>query len=128
MSDEEKSLTTKQESAALVLATGGTQQEAATAAGVTDRTVRRWLVLPEFTSAIKDAESEQLRGLHRRLTGMAWEALDVLQAEMKNSEGTPGTRTRAALGALQYMKELRELASMQEQLDAIENRLQEAGL
>ena len=124
----EKKLTGQQNSAALALATGSTQAKAAKQAGVTDRTIRRWLALPAFTTAIRDFEADQLRQLHRRLTGLAWDALDVLEAEMHNSDGTAGTRTRAALGIMQYRKEFYEAVAMQDTLTDIEQRLQEAGL
>jgi transposase len=40
--------TEKATNAALALADGRTQEEVADIAGVTDRTIRRWLALPEF--------------------------------------------------------------------------------
>lgn len=50
MSDYE--WTEKKETAALSLAKGGTQVEAADMAGVTERTVRRWLLVPEFAEEV----------------------------------------------------------------------------
>jgi predicted transcriptional regulator len=42
----------KQEVAAIALANGETQQEAAEKAGVTDRTIRNWLAVPEFSEEV----------------------------------------------------------------------------
>lgn len=42
----------KQEKAALALAEGKTQQEAAEIADVTDRTIRNWLAEPEFAEEV----------------------------------------------------------------------------
>lgn len=44
--------TQKATNAALALADGRTQQEAADIAGVNERTVRRWLHLPEFSTEV----------------------------------------------------------------------------
>ena len=44
--------TAKSTNAALALADGRTQQEAADIAGVNERTVRRWLHLPEFSTEV----------------------------------------------------------------------------
>lgn len=42
----------KQTSAAIALANGDTQLEAADKAGVSERTIRRWLLLPEFAEEV----------------------------------------------------------------------------
>ena len=44
--------TTKREMAAVSLARGETQAEAAEIAGVTDRTIRSWLAVPEFSQEV----------------------------------------------------------------------------
>ncbi len=42
----------KSNNAAVALANGATQEEAADTAGVSDRTIRRWLQLPEFAEEV----------------------------------------------------------------------------
>jgi hypothetical protein len=44
--------TKNKEAAAITLAKGGTQTEAADIAGVVDRTIRRWMNEPEFTQEV----------------------------------------------------------------------------
>jgi hypothetical protein len=78
-----------------VLLAGGTDEEAAAAAQVTVRTLRRWRAADEFQNALREFARASFRQAHSQLMGLVGEALATL-AEM-NRTGTPAIRTRAAL-------------------------------
>lgn len=97
-----------------------TQEEAASAAGVSRRTLTRWLRSPEFRQRLQVAASDVLELTQVRMASGTAIALKTLQDEMRT--GSPGIRVRAALGWLQHAREI-GLENLQERLDQLEAEL-----
>lgn len=72
-------LTPKQLTAIAALLEGKTHAEAAEAARVTDRTIRRWLESTAFRAELDDRRLEVLERARRRLEGMALAALETVE-------------------------------------------------
>jgi len=83
-----------QSRALAALLTSRTILEAATTAGVSERTLRRWLTQPEFASTYRSAAREAASEAVSSLLAAQREAVDVLVACLH--DGTPATRVRAA--------------------------------
>ena len=108
-------LTVKQESAALALASGRTAAEAAAEAGCSVRSLRRWL-------AEKDGFRERTQELRTELFGLAVGRLSELSGkaaaalgELLESEAE-GIRLQAARSILEHGPKLRESTDLAAQL------------
>ena len=111
----------KVEQAARALAEHGTMKEAASAVGVTDRTLRAWRDTPEFRQALADAKAEAMAEAGRKLAASAGQAVDVL-TEIMRSPTPPhgaGLRIRAACAILGNLA-LVSQGDMEERLRALE--------
>lgn len=86
--------------AAAALAQGRTQSEAADEAGVTTRTIRRWLQLDEFQAVLREAEGTYRQALMRKLRHAGGRALDHLLDVMDDDEAEPPERRQAATAIL----------------------------
>lgn len=117
----ENSLRPRQTAAIAALLASGKVTDAATAGGVTTKTVYAWLRQPDFSAALRTAESEALRGLSRRLAGLGDAAADALRDAL--DEGQPiGARLRAADLVTQRGPALLELTDLIERIAALENK------
>lgn len=108
--------------AAAALAVGGTQEQAALVAGVTARTVRRWLD-DGLESEVRAAQAAQSVRTSARLMGMAHTAAEVLDQIMHDSEVPPSVRIRAASVILQCSRDWRQSEQTEQRLLAIEEAL-----
>ena len=106
---------------AALLATGKIP-DASTAAGVSTKTVYAWLRQDAFKAELRQAESDALRGLARRLAGLGESAADALKDAL-DSEQNIGVRLRAADLVLSRGPALFELVNMVERLERLEARL-----
>lgn len=117
----ENSLRPRQTAAIAALLASGKVTDAAAAGGVTTKTVYAWLRQPDFSAALRTAESEALRGLSRRLAGLGDAAADALRDAL--DEGQPiGARLRAADLVTQRGPALLELTDLIERIAALENK------
>lgn len=92
-------LTRIQGRAVVALLTCRTIAEAATAAGVGEKTLRRWLAAEPFASEYRAAARESAREATSALLAAQREAVQVLRACMQ--DGTSATRVRAARAVLE---------------------------
>ncbi len=83
-----------------VLAGGGTQEGAARAAGVSDRTVRRWIHEPGFTTALDETLDDATREIGRRLVAVAAKAVKTLDGVMDDPNVSASARISAATRVL----------------------------
>jgi hypothetical protein len=114
----------KQKKAIVALLGARDVPAAARQAGVSERTLYRWLDEdPAFREELKAAEADALHSATRRLAGAADGAVMVLMHLMLHQQTPPGVRLRAALGVLDQLIKLRELNSIEERLSALEERL-----
>src|SRR5262249_12778347 len=115
-------LNRKQEALIAALLTEPTHAAAAVRAGVSEATVHRWLRLPEFQAAYRQARRsivEASIGRLQRATGKAVEAL-----ERNLSCGHAGNQIRAALGILDHAVKAVELVDLIERVEELERLLQ----
>jgi len=105
-----------------LLTAGGAGQAAATA-GVSVRTVRRWLADPAFTTAVRDAGRSSAREAMSGLLASQRLAVEVLRGLLDDQ--SPSTRLRAAACLLDHGARALEV-DVDERLDCVEQRLEES--
>ena len=113
-------LTPEQSQAVEVLAQGKTTDQAAAAAGVASRTVRRWKKEPRFWSTLLELRREpfgQSIGLAQRF---APNALGALLRVMEDATVPAGVRVTASSTVLKYAWEGVEHDDLMQRVDAIE--------
>ncbi len=113
-------LTPKQRRAVEALLTTGEVVEAAQAAGVSRDTLYRWLKLPAFHQAVRQAEAHALDDLSRLLVGLGRTAVATLAKAMSDPTVPPASRVRAADAALSRLLQLRELATLEQRITTLE--------
>ena len=119
-------LTSKQSAAITALLEGQTQGGAATAAGVTKRTVQRWLNDPAFSAALRDGSDGAIRAASARLAALTEHAIGAIAATMAQpAQPGAGVKLRAADALLTQALKIREHADVLERLAALEARINE---
>ncbi|MCA9905119.1 MAG: hypothetical protein KC547_14790 [Anaerolineae bacterium] len=114
---------TQRQAAIEALLTNRTKTAAAEAAGVSRRTLGRWLVDPGFVADLRTAESQAVDEIGRRLAGIAATALDTLETVMTDDEVSAGVRYRAAVDVLGLFGRWREQVDTERRLMELEQRL-----
>jgi len=94
-------LTRKQEALIAALLTEPTHATAAGKAGVREATVGRWLQLPAFRVACRQARREMVEAAAGRLQAATGQAVDTLLAVAKDGK-KDGDRVRAAVALLNH--------------------------
>lgn len=102
---------------------GASHGDAAEAAGVTARTLRRWRSSPAFRLELTKRSTESLDDVTRQLTAAAGEAAGVMRSVLNDEDAPPGTRLRAADLLLGHSSRLLELHNLLQRLDDLEARL-----
>jgi hypothetical protein len=118
-------LSAKQSKAIAALLSSKTVLGAAELAGVSARTLTRWLADDGFKAALTEAESEAIDAATRRLIGLQGAAIDTLQETLSDRKALPGIRLRAAQSILDYGLKLRELRNIESRLAALEATINE---
>jgi hypothetical protein len=110
--------------AALALASGKSQVDAATAAGVHPRTVRRWLKRPAFRQRVAELRDGMTSAALGRLTEGMTAAADTLRVLLSD----PASRVRlgAARALLSLGLELRQHVELSARLVVLEQRTAES--
>lgn len=116
---EKRALTPAQQRALEALLLAGSITEAATLAGSTRQALHRWLADPAFVAALREAESEALAALSRRLVTQGEQAAAALTDALDPSQGIKD-RLRAAEIVLNNLLKLRELLDFEQRLAALE--------
>jgi hypothetical protein len=119
-------LTTKQAAAIAALLEGNTKTAAATAAGVTMRTLQRWLNEPAFTAELRAGSDGAIRAAVARLSAAADASIEAIE-NVRDTPTTPGAavKLRAADALLNHALRIREHADILERLSELERRLNE---
>lgn len=113
-------LSTKQSKAIAALLSSKTVLSAADLAGVSARTLTRWLADDDFKAALLEAESGAIDAATRRLIGLQGKAIDTLEETMADRQALPGIRMRAAQSILDFLMRLRDLRNIETRLAALE--------
>jgi len=117
-----KKPTPRQRRAIAALLATGDKNDAAEQAGVSRRTLYRWMHQDEFRAELVQAETAALDELSRQLVRLAALAVETLERAMANAE-TDGQRIRAADIVLSRLLQLRELVSIETRLAALERTM-----
>lgn len=119
-------LTGPQLAAAEALLAGATKTEAAQAAGVTVRTVNRYLADPAFAGVLQQATSDDLAALAAGTAAALAQARAVLLALMTDQSVAPGVRIRAATAVLDYALRIYEKYDLAARVAALEELIHDA--
>jgi phage terminase small subunit len=113
-------LTPKQRKAVEALLTTGEIAAAAKEAGVSKDSLYRWMKQPVFIGAVRDAEARALDELSRLLVRLGRSAVTTLAKAMADPAAPYATRVRAADASLSRLLQLRELATLEARVRALE--------
>lgn len=128
--DSTKKLSTTQNKAVAALVTGATQQQAADAAGVSAKTVWRWLNDEAyFADELKQHTSTAMHAARLQLAANMETAVSTMVEIMghKKPPAGSGVRLRAAKMVIDSALRVAEFSDITERLDAIEARLAGGG-
>ena len=103
------------------LAAGRSYDEAAAAANVSARTVRRRMADDRFAAEVRTLRAERASRLSARLLELGHDAIGVLARAMEDEQA--GIQLRAAQTALTLGQRYRREVEMAERLAAVEHRL-----
>jgi hypothetical protein len=113
----------KQDALIAALLTEPTHAAAAAKAGVSEATLHRWLHLPEFQAAYRQARRGVLEAAIGRLQQATGQAVEALRRNL--TCGNPAHEVRAALGILGHAVKAVELLDLVERVEELERLLKE---
>lgn len=113
------------ERAIAALLTNPTKQQAAKAAGITDRTLARYFEDAEFVQAYKQAFGNMVEEATRQAQQSMQPALDTLKEIVKDKEEAAGARIQASRTILDYALRLTEQFEILERLEKLERETQQ---
>ena len=117
-----RALSPKQEAAALALAAGRTQNEAARKCGAGERTIKTWVATqPAFTRRIRELRAEMTARALGRLVDNMVSAADTL-GYLSRKGKSESVRLAAARAVLELGSRLRETVELEERIAALEGR------
>jgi hypothetical protein len=109
----------KRTAAVLALAVGKTTDDAGKAAGVSGRTLRRWLAEdPGFAAEVRQRRDQLLDEVVGALTSASVRAVETLVAALE--EDNPQYRIRAAVALLSALPNMRIEATVADEMAALE--------
>ena len=111
-------LSRKAEAAIAALLNQGTLVTAAATAGVSVRTLKRWLREPTFAAAYREARGEALVHAVGLMQGVAVEAVDRLRANL--TCGNPSVEVSASRALLDLVLRAGELLDLTDRIYALE--------
>jgi hypothetical protein len=123
MSGFQQKLGGKQEAAVLALLASRGVEDAARTAGVTPRTLYRWIKEPAFNAAFRAAKRDAYGQAIARLHQMASAAVSTLGKVMVDPATPPATKVRAADSTLNHTAKAIEI----EDIEARVTQLERAG-
>lgn len=118
-------LSRKKEQAIIALLEAPTVKEAAEMVKISPATLYKWMALPEFEEAYREARHRAMGEAIARLQQASSEAVDTLRDVMGDQEATPASRVTAARAVLELGLRATELELVDERLARLE---EQAGL
>lgn len=118
-------MTSKQQKALVALLTQPTKEKAATAAGITSKTLRSYLDDPEFLAEYRKAFSELVEDATRKVQQTLDPAVAVLREVMENDSENGQVRVSAARSVLEYGLKMTEQTDILNRLQELEAAMQE---
>ena len=123
MSENVEQVTPKQQQAIAALLQHSSIKKAAAACGVAEKTLRRWLRLPDFLAAWRAARQRTFEAAVAELERHALRAVRALARNLKAEK--PSDQNRAADLLLGHRKEYVELQDLLQRVQALEERQQQ---
>ena len=117
---EGKELSSKQRAAIAALIAGCNHQEAAAKAGVHGNRITEWMRDPAFIQGLRDAEALALEAVSRDLLALASKARQAIETVLDDDQAADSLRLRAADITLTKLLAIRELASLEARITALE--------
>lgn len=117
----------KQEAAIIALLTKRNIEEAAQAAGISLSTLLRWLKVPEFKEAYRDARRQVFRQSIARLQQATTAAAATLVKIMVDSNAPAAVRVRAADSVLNHATKAIMVEDIDERVSALEQTTKKGG-
>lgn len=115
-----KKLTTRQRRGIAALLVEKDNRAAALAAGIAERTLARWLTLPQFQAELQAVEVEAINASLRRLAGVTGLAVDKLKTVIESKTEKTVQQLQAANIALSRYPELRDSQEFAERIRRLE--------
>jgi hypothetical protein len=125
MTASSEKLSHKQEQAIAALLSEATITSAAEKVGVAEVTVHRWLKLPHFTAAYREARRQSVEKGIAQIQQASWAASSTLIRLL--GSGSDSVRLRAAQTILEHANKGVELLDFEERLAALEQKEDERG-
>jgi len=116
-------LSTAQRKALGALLSGADQDTTAAAAGVTERTIRRWQNEPLFAAALRAGQDQAIDAAVTSLTAAMRTAVQTLSGVMTDPDASNRVRVSAANAVLANGMKLIELRDLAERIAALEERI-----
>jgi hypothetical protein len=113
----------KWDSAIAALLTAPTIEAAATAVGVSERSVRNWLREPAFARQFREARRQLVETAIARLQSVSSQAVDALKRNL--TCGAAGQEIRAALGILEHSIMAVETLDLVQQIEELQRDFEE---
>ena len=113
-------LTSRQQQAIQAIVATGDVTVAAQSVGVNRATLYRWMKQPSFVQAVHAAEADAVEDLSRMLVRLGRTAVATLARAMSDPATPPATKVRAADATLSKLLQLRELATLEQRVSALE--------
>jgi hypothetical protein len=124
--DQPNTLTPKQENAIIALMSKPSLAKAAAAAGVSEKTLYRWLREPEFTDRYREARREAFGHAIAMTQRHAAAAVATLSKVMADEKAPPAARVQAASTLLRFARQGIELDDLAARVEALESSQEEA--
>jgi hypothetical protein len=122
-----RELSSKQRKAITHLLASRSVEEASKAAGISERTLYRWMNERVFAAEVAAAETNAIDYAVRRLIALSDSAVETLQTVLRDDGASASTKVRAALGILDSLIKLRELRNIEARIVALEKAYYDAG-
>jgi len=113
-------LTSRQQQAIAAIVATGDVTIAAQSVGINRATLYRWLKQPGFVLAVHAAEADAVEDLSRMPVRLGRTAVATLARAMNDPATPPATKVRAADATLSKLLQLRELATLEQRVAALE--------
>ncbi len=113
-------LTSRQQQAIQAILATGDVTITAQSVGVNRATLYRWMKQPAFVQAVHAAEADAVEDLSRMLVRLGRTAVATLARAMTDPSTPAATKVRAADATLSRSLQLRELATLEQRVSALE--------
>lgn len=116
-------LSRKKEQAIVALLEAPTVRDAAERVKISPTTLYKWMQLPEFDRAYRQARREAMAVAIARLQQASSEAVRTLEEVMGDTEATPASRVTAARAVLDLALKATEIEQIEERLTELERQV-----